>query len=52
MPEYQVKEIVIRALKTASPLRRFAGSSLEGANFENAQRNRIMKEVREALCCQ
>ncbi len=36
-PEYQVKEIVTRALKIASPLRGFAGLSLEGADYENAQ---------------
>jgi hypothetical protein len=52
VPEYQVKEIVTRALKIASPLRGFAGLSLEGADYENAQRTRIMREVREALGCQ
>ncbi len=51
-PEYQVKEIVTRALKIASPLRGFAGLSLEGADYENAQRTRVMREVREALGCQ
>ncbi len=48
---YQVKEIVARALKIASPLRGFAGLSLEGADYENTQRTRIMREVREALGC-
>ena len=51
VPEYQVKEIVARALKIASPLRGFAGLSLEGADYENAQRTRIMREVREVLGC-
>ncbi len=41
-----------RALKIASPLRGFAGLSLEGADYENAQRTRVMREVREALGCQ
>lgn len=52
VPEYQEKEIVARALKIASPLRGFAGLSLEGADYEHAQRTRIMREVREALGCQ
>lgn len=51
VPESQVKEIVARALKTASPLRGFAGVSLEGADDETAQRTRITRDVREALSC-
>jgi len=52
VPEYQVKGIVARALKIASPLRGFTGLSLEGADYETAQRTRIMREVSEALGCQ
>lgn len=51
VPEHQVKEIVARALKIASPLRGFAGLSLEGADYESAQRTRVLREVREALGC-
>ena len=51
VPEYQVKEIVARALKIASPLIGFADLSLKEADYENAQRTRIMREVREALDC-
>lgn len=49
VPEYQVKEVVARALKIASPLRVFAGLSLGVVGYETAQRTRIMMEVREAL---
>lgn len=52
VPEYQVKEIVACALMVASPLRGFAGLSLEGWDYETAQRARIIREVREALGCQ
>ena len=52
VPEDQVKDVVARALKLVSPLRGFAGLSLEGAEYDTAQRTRIMREVREALGCQ
>ena len=51
VPEYQVKDIVARALNIASPLRGFAGLSLEGAEYETDQRTRMTREVREALGC-
>ena len=50
-PECQVKEIVARALKIASPLRGFAGLFLDSFEDETAQRTRVMREVREALGC-
>lgn len=43
VPEYQVKEIVARALKIASPLRGFVGLSLKGADYENAQQTQILR---------
>lgn len=52
VPEFQVKEVVARALNVASPLTSFAHISLEGATYEeSAQRTRLMREVREALGC-
>ena len=50
IPEYQVKGLVARALRIASPLRRFDGLVLDGRN-ETTQRVRILREVREALGC-
>ena len=52
VPEYQVKDVVARALKIASPLRGFAGLYLEKTDELTAQRTRIMREVREALGAQ
>lgn len=52
VPEYQVKELVTRALNIASPLKGFAGLFLEEVDRETAQRIRIIREVREALACQ
>ena len=51
VPDYQVKELVARALWTASPLRKFDNLILKGPGNENAQRMRISREVREALGC-
>jgi len=50
VPDYQVKEVVNRAMRKASPLRDIAGLVL-GGTTETAQRMRIMSEVREALGC-
>ncbi len=50
VPDYQVKEVVTRAMRKASPLRDIAGLVL-GGTTETAQRMRIMSEVREALGC-
>ena len=50
--EYQVKDVVARALRIASPLRGFAGLYLEEFDELTAQRTRIMSEVREALGAQ
>lgn len=51
VPDYQVKELVARALRTASPLRKFDRLTLKGPGLETAQRMRIWREVREALGC-
>lgn len=51
VPDYQVKEIVARALKIASPLRDVGGLVLIGADDENAQRTYIMRELRDVLGC-
>lgn len=51
VPEYQVKEIVSRGLRIASPLKDVAKLVLYGADHESAQRMRITREVREALGC-
>ena len=51
VPDYQVKDVVNRAVRIAGPLRDIAGLVLRGASNENAQRTRIMKEVGEALGC-
>ncbi len=50
VPDYQVKELVARALRIASPLRDFDGLVLEGSN-ETPRRVRILREVREELGC-
>lgn len=42
VPDYQVKEVVTRAVRIASPLRDTAGLVVRGASNENAQRMRIM----------
>lgn len=52
VPEYQVIEIVTRALKMVSPLKGFAGLSLEPIEHDTDQQTRIMREVRETLGCQ
>ena len=52
LPEHQIREIVARVLKIVSPLRGFAGMSLDYFHSEGAQRTRILGEVREALGCQ
>lgn len=52
VPEYQAKENLDRVLRIASPLKGFAGLSVDGSDHETAQRTRTMREVREALGCQ
>ncbi len=52
VPDYQVKEVVSRGTRTASPLKHIAGLVLLGSKHETAQRLRIHREVREALGCQ
>lgn len=52
VPEYQVIEIVTRALKMVGPLKGFAGLSLEPIEHDTDQQTRIMREVRETLGCQ
>ena len=51
VPDYQVKELVARAVRTASPLRDFDSLILKGPGIETAQRMHIWREVREALGC-
>ena len=51
VPDYQIKDLVARALRTASPLRKFDRLILKGPGLETAQRMRIWREVREALGC-
>ena len=51
VPDYQVKELVAIALRTASPLKDCTGLVLLGNTNQTAQRTRIFKEVREALGC-
>lgn len=51
VPEWQVKEIVGRALKIASPLRNMRGLVVRGAEDQNAQRTHILREIRQALGC-
>ena len=51
VPEYQVKELVARALRIVSPLRDFDRLILKGSGDETAQQKRIWRKVREALGC-
>ncbi len=51
VPDYQVKEVVTRAIRITSPLKGIAGLVLRGASNGVAQRKRIIGEVREALNC-
>jgi len=51
VPNWQVKEVVTRAIKIASPLRDIPGLILRGDSNEGSQRIRIIREVREALGC-
>lgn len=51
VPDYQVKEVVARVLRIASPLRDITGLVLQGSKDDSAQRTRIIREVCEALGC-
>ena len=49
VPDYQVKELVARALRIVSPLGNIHRLILKRPGYENAQENRIWREVCEAL---
>lgn len=51
VPENEVKEVVTRAIRVASPLKDIALLVFRGVSIENAQQMRIIREVREALGC-
>lgn len=51
VPEWQVKEVVGRALRIAGSLRDRCGVVVRGAEDQNAQRTHILREIREALGC-
>lgn len=51
VPEWQITEVVNRAVREASPLKGLPGLSIRGGFNENNQRARIVREVREALGC-
>lgn len=51
VPDWQVKDVVTRALEKLGPLRDLPGLSIRGGFNENSQRARIVRKVREALGC-